>query len=699
MYQLIYTSKARPDINRQELFSLVNSYKKLNEQHNITSILIYSGTTFLHLLEGHEKEVNSTYLNIKNDSNNSEHDIIFKKHIISRSFPNYILEFRETDQATIDSLIILCLSNNENFVNKIDLMTNIKTNNCNKFDPNRLIFFKDLNSKELDVYDNFFEFSTELAADEVFLMKDDAQIVYVNDSACKKLGYTKSELLGLYVWEWDPLFPKEVWPGFFKDFLEKRHIHFQTQHRKKNGEVYPVDIKAHLYQEKGNNYLLAFVNDVSETAKIEKDLLEHKVKLEKIIEKKTINLNKTIEELNIHKTILDTHGAVSITDADGKITYVNSQFTKISGYSQAEIIGKHHNILKSGFHGDDFYHNLYKTLLDNKVWKGEICDKAKNGNIYWIDATIFAQMDENNKPIKFFSIYTDITEKKNDALIIKQNAFKLKAILDNASDGIHIIDNQGNIIECSLAFAESLNYTQEEVLKLKVWDFDVNIKQDEFLKFFIDSSKKSSTIQHKYKTKNNEIIDVEITTRNIELNKQPFIYCSARNVTKRLEEQKKIEILANTDFLTSVANRQKFINYFDEAIQNAKKNNRPISLAYIDIDKFKKINDEFGHTVGDDTLKKLALFLSSCCRKSDLVARIGGDEFTVILENTDIKRASEFKNQIINSNQEIILNNKKIKINYSVGLAIYPKDGQTVEDLIQKADTELYIDKKKKANH
>lgn len=132
-----------------------------------------------------------------------------------------------------------------------------------------------------------FRFSTEVGTDGVFLIKDDSSIAYVNYSACQKLGYTTQELMGMHVWEWDPLFPKESWPGFWKEFIKKR-LHFETKHKNKYGKIFPVEIHAHLYTHDGNNYALAFVNDISQK-RLEADLLSYKMQLEKLLNQEMRN--------------------------------------------------------------------------------------------------------------------------------------------------------------------------------------------------------------------------------------------------------------------------------------------------------------------------------------------------------------------------------------------------------------------------
>lgn len=138
-----------------------------------------------------------------------------------------------------------------------------------QFDPAKLPFFSRESIVKTPYQDDFYKFAVEVAADEVFLMKSDSQIVYVNHSACEQLGYRQEELVGMFVWEWDPLFPKEAWPGFWQEFVNSKHLHFETQHRKKSGQVFPVEIHAHYFKHNDQEYLLALVNDLTERKKSE----------------------------------------------------------------------------------------------------------------------------------------------------------------------------------------------------------------------------------------------------------------------------------------------------------------------------------------------------------------------------------------------------------------------------------------------
>lgn len=171
-------------------------------------------------------------------------------------------------------------------------------------------------------------------------------------------------------------------------------------------------------------------------------LIKMKGKNEQNIRNSKVELETAIKELEHQKFILDQHSIVAITDVKGAITYVNNLFVKISGYSSKELLGSNHRIINSDFHSKEFFRQMYLTISSGGVWKGEVCNKNKSGDFYWVDTTIVPLMGENSKPISYIAIRTDITDRKQAEINTAQNLLDLEEsrkelnMLINSIDGI-----------------------------------------------------------------------------------------------------------------------------------------------------------------------------------------------------------------------------------------------------------------------
>jgi len=453
------------------------------------------------------------------------------------------------------------------------------------------------------------------------------------------------------------------------------------------------------------------------------------------------NINLSQEE-NINSNIS------KLPDCSGKILIVDDE--KLHQHSLMELMAQHGYKIDSANNGAEAIvklkaDNISIILLDLNMGgsNGEdvmhfITEKNINTTIIVVSGETSFEAAENaikhgaydfiRKPYSIEnllnSVKNAIKKRQLESDNIKMQAQLRESeklhryIVNKSPDIVYILDSQGRFTFINKRIETLLGYKMKDVIGRHYTDL---IHEDDLDKAQFKFNERrtgkraSINIELKLKCKNNDqtrnfdnrLLPIEINSVGVyksqDKNKdKKFIgtYGIARDITDRIEAEEIIRFQAYHDMLTRLPNRTLLKDRLHQAIAHAKRNKNSLSVMFLDLDRFKVINDTLGHMVGDKLLQAVAMRLRHCLREGDTLARIGGDEFTLLLPEVNSKNDAEvIASKIIKSlKMPFKIDNHELFVSTSIGISQYPEDGQTMESLIKHADIAMYSVKGKGKN-
>ena len=379
------------------------------------------------------------------------------------------------------------------------------------------------------------------------------KLIDVNPMFLELVGYTLDEIQGMSCSQLTPSKYKEEDQELLRSLIQNRCYHgYEKEYIHKNGQLVNVRLSGSLIEQDGQEFIWSSIENITERKRYEIALMEASLVFE------------------------HTHEGIMITDANRNLIRVNGTFTKITGFTAKEVLGKNPRFLQSGLYDQNFYNELWTKIDSEGVWYGEIKNKRKNGEYFIALQSITAVVDEKGNINGYVSVFSDISERKN--------------------------------YELQLAHT------------------------------------------------------------------------------------------ATHDSLTTLSNRLFYNTNLEKAIQTAKRNQNKIGVLFIDLNHFKEVNDTLGHEIGDHLLKEVALRLTKSVREEDTVSRFGGDEFAIILRELKVPQdALKIVQKIIEIVEKpFYINEHFLQPSLSIGVSIYPDDGEELTVLLKHADEAMYRVKQKR---
>ncbi len=213
------------------------------------------------------------------------------------------------------------------------------------------------------------------------------------------------------------------------------------------------------------------IQDITQRKLSELELQKHRDHLATLVREKTAKLQNSMDstqhalaELEQQKQVLDHHAIVTITDPEGYIIYGNDKFTEISGYSPNEFLGKTHDLVHSGYHPHGFFKTMFDTISRGEVWRATVCNRAKDGHLFWVDTTVLAFRNTEGQPVKYIAVRTDVTARKQMEEALHHNQLRYQSLINSMNDVMFTLTTEGVCEFVSPQWTTNYGHNADEVI-------------------------------------------------------------------------------------------------------------------------------------------------------------------------------------------------------------------------------------------
>lgn len=508
------------------------------------------------------------------------------------------------------------------------------------------------------------------ASDAIFLVNHRGEITLWNEAAEKIFGYTEKEILGTQatILMGEKYSRKAAEIGLQRTMREviapMSGKIIQAAGRRKDGSEFPLELSGSIWKSNGGYSYTGIIRDVTESKRAGESLKESEERFRDLFE--------------------NANDIIYVHDLQGNFISVNQAGLTVFGYTQEEVSGLNIGQIVSPEDLQKAHKQIAAKIAGKAATSYEVAGVRKDGRkvCFEVNSRVIY---ENEIPVSIQGIARDITDRK----LAEEERDRLYNV---SNDLLATIGFDGKLLHINPAWEKILDYETKDLIETSIYDITHS-----------DDRKVSLNQSEKMKSGENVSFESRLMCKDgsfrwILWNSTPMVseqicYAVGRNITERKQAEEILHHNALYDKLTDLPNRAQFMNHLQTASELFEKDaNACFAVLFLDLDRFKIINDGLGHLIGDKLLVAISQRIKSSLRPGDVVARLGGDEFTILINN--VKQQSDATNvaeRIQNQlSKPFRLDNYEVFSTASIGIIIADETKRKPEDFLRDADTAMY---------